>query len=144
MGKGLFDILDLKKTVILSDKDRENLVSVLVVTVSAYLLNLFSLPALGVFIIAMAITHTFLDVLPAIFLGAPDSDTALGVLPGHKLLLEGKGLIAVKLTVAGGLFAGLEAQLKNAIISKGGVVPGEEGNAQASSGSSTPGNATLA
>jgi putative membrane protein len=53
----------------------------------------------------MAITHTFLDVLPAIFLGAPDADTALGVLPGHKLLLKGMGYEAVKLTVIGSLFS---------------------------------------
>ncbi|MBW2976598.1 tripartite tricarboxylate transporter permease [Candidatus Woesearchaeota archaeon] len=82
-----------------------NLVSLLVVSFSAYLLNIFSLPSLGVFIISMAITHTFLDVLPAIFLGAPDADTALGVLPGHRLLLQGMGYEAVKLTVIGSLFS---------------------------------------
>jgi putative membrane protein len=53
----------------------------------------------------MAIAHTFLNVLPAIFLGAPDADTALGVLPGHKLLLKGMGYEAVKLTVIGSLFS---------------------------------------
>jgi len=82
-----------------------NLVSLLVVSVSAYLLDFVSFPALGVFIISMAITHTFLDVLPAIFLGAPDADTALGVLPGHKLLLEGKGYEGIKLTVIGSLLS---------------------------------------
>jgi putative membrane protein len=51
----------------------------------------------------MAITHTFLDALPSIFLGAPDADQALNVLPGHKLLLQGKGFEAVKLTVIGSL-----------------------------------------
>lgn len=80
-----------------------NLVSLLVVSLSVYLLDIFSLPSLGVFIISMAITHTFLDVLPAIFLGAPDADTALGVLPGHRLLLQGMGYEAVKLTVIGSL-----------------------------------------
>jgi len=80
-----------------------NLVSLLVVSSSAYLLDIFSFTALGVFIISMAITHTFLDVLPAIFLGAPDADTALGVLPGHRLLLQGMGYEAVKLTVIGSL-----------------------------------------
>jgi putative membrane protein len=80
-----------------------NLVSLLVVSVSVHLLDLFSFTALGIFIISMAITHTFLDILPAIFLGAPDADTALGVLPGHKLLLQGMGYEAVKLTVIGSL-----------------------------------------
>lgn len=54
-----------------------------------------------VFIIAMSVTHTFLDALPSIFLGAPDSATALGVLPGHRYLLRGMGLMAVKLTIIG-------------------------------------------
>lgn len=51
----------------------------------------------------MAVTHTFLDAIPSIFLGAPDASTALAVLPGHKLLLEGKGYEAVLLTVIGSL-----------------------------------------
>ena len=82
-----------------------NLVSILLVSLSAYLTDFVSLPSLGVFIISMAIAHTFLNVLPAIFLGAPDADTALGVLPGHKLLLQGKGYEAVKLTVIGSLLS---------------------------------------
>lgn len=82
-----------------------NLVSLLVVSSSAYLLGFFSLPSLGVFIISMAIAHTFLDILPAIFLGAPNEATALGVLPGHKLLLQGMGYEAVKLTVIGSLLS---------------------------------------
>jgi putative membrane protein len=82
-----------------------NLVSILLVSLSAYLLDFVSLPSLGVFIISMAIAHTFLNVLPAIFLGAPEADTALGVLPGHKLLLKGMGYEAVKLTVLGSLLS---------------------------------------
>ncbi|MBW2992951.1 tripartite tricarboxylate transporter permease, partial [Candidatus Woesearchaeota archaeon] len=82
-----------------------NLVSVLVVSVSGYIIGFTSPLMLGTFIIAMAITHTFLNIIPAVFLGAPEGDTALGVLPGHKLLLEGKGHEAVKLNVIGSLFS---------------------------------------
>jgi putative membrane protein len=82
-----------------------NLVSVILVSLSGYLLGITNPMSLAVFIIAMAITHTFLDSIPSIFLGAPDSDMALGVLPGHRLLLEGKGYEAVKLTVIGSLLA---------------------------------------
>jgi len=53
----------------------------------------------------MAITHTFLDTIPAIFLGAPEADTALSILPGHKLLSEGRGYHAVILTLIGSLFS---------------------------------------
>lgn len=58
----------------------------------------------SLFIIATAVTHTFLDVIPSTFLGAPDAATALGVLPGHRYLIRGYGLQAVKLAVIGSLF----------------------------------------
>ena len=82
-----------------------NLISALLVSLSGFLLGFTDPISLAVFIIAMSITHTFLDSIPSIFLGAPDADMALSVLPGHKLLLEGKGYEAVKLTVIGSLLA---------------------------------------
>jgi len=60
--------------------------------------------AVASFIIAMAVTHTILDFIPSIFLGAPEGATALSVLPGHRLLLQGKGLEALYLTVLGGVW----------------------------------------
>ncbi|MCK5038839.1 MAG: tripartite tricarboxylate transporter permease [Thermoplasmata archaeon] len=52
-------------------------------------------------IIGTVITHTFLDFIPSVFLGAPDGDTALSVLPGHRMLMEGRGFEAVKCSVTG-------------------------------------------
>ncbi len=60
---------------------------------------------LVVFIVAMSITHTFIDFIPSIFLGAPEEESFLAVLPGHKLLRKGEGYEAVILTLYGGLFA---------------------------------------
>jgi len=80
-----------------------NLVSVLILSLSTYFLDLVSIFFLAVVIISMAVTHTFLDTIPSVFLGAPESDTALSILPGHKLLLQGKGYEAVMLTVIGSL-----------------------------------------
>ncbi len=83
-----------------------NLISLLVLSMSAYLLNITSPLTISVFIISMAITHTFLDSIPSIFLGAPEGgDNALSVLPGHKMLLEGRGYEAVMLTLIGSFFA---------------------------------------
>ncbi len=82
-----------------------NLISLILLSLSGFMLGFTTPLVLGVFIISMAVTHTFLDSIPSIFLGAPDSDMALGVLPGHRLLLEGKGYEAVKLTVIGSLIA---------------------------------------
>lgn len=70
----------------------------------------------SMFLIAMGVTHTFLDSIPTIFLGVPDSDTALGVLPGHKFVLKGYGYYAIKLTLIGS-FIGLLISLAMAPIS---------------------------
>lgn len=59
----------------------------------------------AVLIISVSVTEMFIDQIPAIFIGAPDADTALCVLPGHRLLFEGRGYEAIKLTVVGGLSA---------------------------------------
>ena len=52
-------------------------------------------------ILAASISQTFFDAIPAIFLGAPDSETALTVLPGQRLMLEGRGIEAVRLSALG-------------------------------------------
>ncbi|MEA2055857.1 MAG: tripartite tricarboxylate transporter permease, partial [Candidatus Thermoplasmatota archaeon] len=56
---------------------------------------------ISVFIISCSLSHTFHDCIPSTFLGAPDPDTALSVLPAHSLLLEGKGYEAVALSALG-------------------------------------------
>ena len=80
-----------------------NLVSVIILSLSPWLLEYVSPLTLAVLIVGMTIVHTFLDSIPATFLGAPDSDEVLSVLPGHRLLLEGKGYEAVARTVVGTL-----------------------------------------
>jgi putative membrane protein len=52
-------------------------------------------------IIATSIAHTFLDFIPSTFLGAPEGETALSVLPAHSMLLEGRGYEAVALSAMG-------------------------------------------
>jgi len=56
-----------------------------------------------VILTAASVTHAFLDFIPAIFLGAPEEDTALSVLPAHRLFMQGRGFEAVKLTALGSL-----------------------------------------
>ncbi|MBI2102327.1 tripartite tricarboxylate transporter permease [Candidatus Woesearchaeota archaeon] len=80
-----------------------NLVSMLVVVSSPLLLIYTSPLTLGTYIISLALTHTFLDAIPGIYLGAPDEAQALNVLPGHRLLLQGLGHNAVLYTVIGSL-----------------------------------------
>src|SRR3989344_254959 len=80
-----------------------NLVSMLVIVFSPLLLIYPSPLTLGTYIISLALTHTFLDAIPGIYLGAPDEAQALNVLPGHRLLLQGLGHNAVLCTVIGSL-----------------------------------------
>ncbi len=87
-----------------------NLVSVWLVAVAPVLLNFFPPIAVACLVVAMGITQTFFDPIPSVFLGAPSSDTALIVLPGHRLLAQGKGYDAVCL-IGTGAFASLIAMV---------------------------------
>ncbi|MBI0583649.1 MAG: tripartite tricarboxylate transporter permease [Methanomassiliicoccus sp.] len=54
-------------------------------------------------IASAAVAHSILDFLPSLFLGAPEEDTVMSILPGHRMLLEGRGLEAVRCSAYGGL-----------------------------------------
>lgn len=82
-----------------------NLVGAFLIGATASLLFAISPIYIAVFIVAMAMTHTFVDFIPSIFLGCPDTDTELSVLPGHELLKKGKGYEAISLTCYGSLAA---------------------------------------
>ncbi len=52
-------------------------------------------------IVATSMAHTFLDFIPSTFLGAPEPETALSVLPAHGMLMEGNGYRAIFLSAVG-------------------------------------------
>jgi len=78
-----------------------NTVSILLLGLAAFMDPML----LAVAIVAMSITQSFFDFIPSIFLGAPDPETSLSIMPGHRLLLAGRGYEAVYLTAVGGLAA---------------------------------------
>lgn len=80
-----------------------NLVSITLLSFSPLLLQIVSPVTLGAFIIALAMTQTFTDALPSIYLGAPDDSQALNVLPGHRLLMKGEGHNAIIYNTVGSL-----------------------------------------
>lgn len=55
------------------------------------------------FVVPMSVSYVFASFFPSILLGAPDEDTALSVLPGHRLLNEGKAYTALRLSFLGAL-----------------------------------------
>src|SRR3989344_7550332 len=80
-----------------------NLVAVILLSASPFLLAYTNLMAVAAFILAMYITHTFTDFISATYLGAPSDDTAMAMLPAHRMLLKGMAHEAIKLTVVGSL-----------------------------------------
>lgn len=59
--------------------------------------------AVAVFIISMSISHVFHEFVPSVFLGFSESESALSVLPGHRMLMKGQGRKAVMLASFGAL-----------------------------------------
>lgn len=76
-------------------------------------------PALvGASMLAAGIVHTFLDVVPTLALGVPDPAMAASALPGHQLVLEGRGGEALRLSAFGsGLAVALAVPLAIPITS---------------------------
>ena len=56
-------------------------------------------------IASMAASHSVFEFIPAIFLFIPDSETVVSVLPGHRLLMKGRGAYALSLCAFSALFA---------------------------------------
>jgi putative membrane protein len=55
----------------------------------------------GAAMLAAGVVHTFLDVVPALALGVPDPSMAPSALPGHRLMLRGRGREALRLSALG-------------------------------------------
>ena len=60
-------------------------------------------------IVSAAVVHSFVNYVPSVFIGVPDQDTAMSVLPGHRLVLEGKGMVAVRASAIGSLVGAVTA-----------------------------------
>ena len=52
-------------------------------------------------IMSASIVHSFVDFVPSVFIGAPDPDEVLTALPGHRLLMKGEGMKAVRAAAIG-------------------------------------------
>jgi len=55
----------------------------------------------GATMLAAGVVHTFLDAVPALALGVPDPAMAASALPGHRLVIEGRGREALRLSALG-------------------------------------------
>jgi putative membrane protein len=59
----------------------------------------------GAAMLAAGVTHTFLDIVPSLAIGVPDPALAPSALPGHRLVLQGRGREALRLSAMGSLLA---------------------------------------
>lgn len=59
----------------------------------------------GIAMLAAGVVHTFLDAVPALAIGVPDAEMAVAALPGHKMVLEGRGHEALRLSAVGSAVA---------------------------------------
>ena len=80
--------------------------TVLVITVSLlwFSPDQPSYPVLA-FIASISVSNAIVNFIPSIMLGAPEPDSVLSVLPGHRLLMRGRGYEALFLTVTGSVCA---------------------------------------
>ena len=58
-----------------------------------------------VLVVSIAVSNTLLDIIPSVFIAAPDEGNELSVLPTHRMLLRGGGYDAVKIYVSAGYFS---------------------------------------
>ncbi len=59
----------------------------------------------SIVILSIGLTNTFVDIIPSVFLGMPESETIFNLLPGQKFLLKGKAYEAIVLSLFGSLFS---------------------------------------
>jgi putative membrane protein len=79
-----------------------NNVALILLAVSPALLALgIPLSAVAGIICSTGVVHTFLNYIPSALIGAPDGDTALSLLPGHRMLLSGNAAKGVAWSARG-------------------------------------------
>ncbi len=88
-----------------------NNVALILLALSPAILSLgIPLSAVAGIIVSTGVVHTFLNYIPSALIGAPDGDTALSLLPGHRMLLSGNAPKGVAWSARGsqlGLFLSL-------------------------------------
>jgi putative membrane protein len=80
-----------------------NLVASIVAGSAALLNRHLSTFDIGVFLLSMSITHTFLDNIPAVFMGVAEGGELLSLLPSQRMVLRGEGMKAVTLLTIGSI-----------------------------------------
>jgi putative membrane protein len=81
-----------------------NLIASLI-TLNLGLFSFLSPLTVVIFITSLTFAQIIFDFIPSVYLGAPDDDSFLSVLPGHQMLKEGYGQQAVLLAIIGAILS---------------------------------------
>ncbi|AMK14748.1 tripartite tricarboxylate transporter permease [Methanobrevibacter olleyae] len=72
---------------------------------SALLLSYISAEFLCVVFVSMSIAHALIEFVPSMLLSVPEEGTATSILPGHRMVLEGRSKEAIRIVSVGGFGA---------------------------------------
>ncbi len=72
---------------------------------STFLLSFLSPEFLCVMMVAMSIAHALIEFVPSMLLGVPEEGTATSILPGHRMVLQGRAKEVIRIVCVGGFGA---------------------------------------
>ncbi len=72
---------------------------------STFLLNTVSPEFLCVLMVSMSIAHALIEFVPSMLLGVPQEGTATSILPGHRMVLQGRSKEVIRIVSVGGFGA---------------------------------------
>ena len=72
---------------------------------STFLLTIVSPEFLCVLMVSMSIAHALIEFVPSMLLGVPQEGTATSILPGHRMVLQGRSKEVIRIVSVGGFGA---------------------------------------
>lgn len=72
---------------------------------SSLLLTIVSPEFLCVLMVSMSIAHALIEFVPSMLLGVPQEGTATSILPGHRMVLQGRSKEVIRIVSVGGFGA---------------------------------------
>ena len=72
---------------------------------STFLLSFLSPEFLCVVMVSMSIAHALIEFVPSMLLGVPQEATATSILPGHRMVLQGRSKEVIRIVSVGGFGA---------------------------------------
>ena len=72
---------------------------------SAFILGFLSPEFLCVLMVSMSIAHALTEFVPSMLLGVPQEGTATSILPGHRMVLQGRSKEVIRIVAVGGFGA---------------------------------------